>query len=330
MSGPDRDLRGRPLDSKGRSLDRHDRPLDMFDRPLHSRIEDPIEELPLPGFPNVVIGFPSFMDWVSMYDPRRNRGFQRDRASYAIFKTRHEKTMLAALGEIAGRESGKALLRETNGGFTIQILPIDFLPSLKMWVKYHKNAVQLDDVPASAMSLGMYAGTRKNKTNRVGAGSGSDAQVFFSPERLRSQGPGMNPDEILFHEMVHAIRATQGVSTTGFKMSNDYDNQEEFTAVVVTNIYLSEKKQTALRANHGSDVLKNSDKFLDSPEVPAPGARGLIGNLRLRMPQFFGALASIGPGMAKFNPLRQLAEETKRASQAHENKMRAFDRASSP
>ena len=69
--------------------------------------------------------------------------------------------------------------------------------------------------------------------------------------------------------------------TSGFRLGDDYDNEEEFAAVVVTNVYLSEKKQTALRADHGWGVLQNPDKFLDSPHVPAPVRQDALGQLPL-------------------------------------------------
>jgi hypothetical protein len=167
---------------------------------------------------------------------------------------------------------------------------------------------------------------RKGGPNRTGTGRGSDAEIYFSPERLRPGGPGFKADEVLFHEMVHAVRAIHGVSTSTFRMGGGYDNEEEFVAVVVTNVYLSEKKQTALRANHGRGALRDPANFLDSPDVPPPGARGLLSIVRLNQPRFFASLAAIEPKEAAFNPLRQLADETAKAASAHEAKMRALDR----
>jgi hypothetical protein len=177
------------------------------------------------------------------------------------------------------------------------------------------------------MTKGMYAGTGKDFKTLKGKGTGSDSLIFLTPERLDVSGPGGAPDETLFHELVHAVRDTQGVSAVGFSMKKGFDNAEEFAAIVATNVYLSEKKQTLLRANHGSRVLHDPDKFLDSPRVPPPGARGLLTLFRLNQRRFFDALAKIDRKTAAFNPFRQLAEETIKANQAHEAKMRAFDRA---
>jgi hypothetical protein len=322
-----RDLRGRPLDAKGRPLDAHGRPLDGMDRPLVNRVIEPVTRLAVPGYPKIAIAFPSLGDWTAIYDPRNNRGAALNQTTFFEFRDRHERTMQKLLAEIAASRCGAALLAQSNASasFNISILPMDFVSSRDMWVKYHNNAISTSDGIDSRV-IGMYAGTAADGSNLTGSGFGSSAEIFFSPERLKRTGPGMKPDEVLFHEIVHAVRALQGVMTLSFKMGRDYDNDEEFAAVVVTNVYLSEKKQTALRANHASGVLRNPDKFLDSPDVPAPGARMLLSGFRLRQPTFFEALAKIDRPTAAFNPFRQLDEETRRATAAHDAKMRQFDR----
>jgi len=325
---PPRNLRGQLLNDKGQPIDAHGRRLDSFDRPIEDRIVEPTEDLPVAGFPNLTIAYPSFGDWVAMFDPRNNRGDPANRATYDDFKRRHQKQMTGMLQEIRSRLAGKALLNETNAStHTIAILPIDFVPTSKKWVKYHDNAIASPDSAVRSTTPGMYAGrSSRDGSSLTGIGTGSDSQIFFSPERVRPGGPGFNPDEILFHEMVHAVRDAQGASASGYHMGKGYDNAEEFAAIVVTNVYLSEKKQTQLRASHGRGVLLDPDKFLDSPLVPAPGARGLLGTFRLRQPRLFAALAAIDRSVAAFNPFRQLAEETIKAHAAHEAKMREFDR----
>jgi hypothetical protein len=324
---PPRNLQGQLVNGKGQPIDGHGRRLDNFGRPTTERIIEPTEDLELTGFPNVIIAYPSLGDWTAMFDPRNNRGDRANRLSYDDFKRRHQKQMMTMLKEIASRAAGNALLSETNEtGHTIMILPIDFVPTASKWVKYHTNAIASADSAIRSTLPGMAAGTRKSGNIAKGTGTGSDSEIYFSPERLRPGGPGFNPDEILFHEMVHAVRDTQGASTSGYKLGEGYDNAEEFAAVVTTNVYMSEKKQTALRADHGRGTLQQPEKFLDSPQVPAPGARGLLSMFRLRQPRLFASLAAIDRGTAAFNPFRQLAEETIKANAAHEAKMRAFDR----
>ena len=72
---------------------------------------------------------------------------------------------------------------------------------------------------------------------------------------------GSLADEALFHELVHAFRMASGKSTDAthapFTRSglSDCDNEEEFIAVLVTNIYISDppnKPASTLRRDHHS------------------------------------------------------------------------------
>src|SRR5262249_46054945 len=71
-------------------------------------------------------------------------------------------------------------------------------------------------------------------------GGGSDVHLFFTPgegnDTACSHGSGTCadlPDEILLHEMVHALRMMQGVSNS-VPTTLRYKNEEEFLALVVT------------------------------------------------------------------------------------------------
>ena len=51
------------------------------------------------------------------------------------------------------------------------------------------------------------------------------------------------PDEVLFHELVHAARYLGGdFKKTPIPKMPEYDNEEEYFAVLITNIYISEKR----------------------------------------------------------------------------------------
>ena len=87
-------------------------------------------------------------------------------------------------------------------------------------------------------------------------------------EDHRDEIGGILPDEALFHELVHAFRMASGKSTnathtpiTRSGLSN-YDNEEEFIAVLVTNIYItdpSNKPASTLRRDHHSFGVLESD-----------------------------------------------------------------------
>ena len=76
---------------------------------------------------------------------------------------------------------------------------------------------------------------------------------------------GVLPDEALFHEFVHAFRMAAGVATLApiarGGLSN-YEDEEEFIAVLVTNIYItdpSNKSHSGLRRDHVSFKSLESD-----------------------------------------------------------------------
>src|SRR5580704_6191631 len=92
-----------------------------------------------------------------------------------------------------------------------------------------------------------------------GTGKGTNVHIFFNPEddddspkilcdRTR---PAADFDEVLMHELVHALRDAQGKYDPVPTKDRSYENVEEFLAVVVTNVYLSSKGLHWLRADHG-------------------------------------------------------------------------------
>ncbi len=89
----------------------------------------------------------------------------------------------------------------------------------------------------------------------IGTGTGSDTEIRFSPSTFTAPGaptgPGVRPDEILLHEMVHGLRQMKGRAI--FEQINGnpgMDNYEEFAAIVVSNVYRSELKIPQLRQDH--------------------------------------------------------------------------------
>ena len=155
----------------------------------------------------------------------------------------------------------------------------------------------------------------------AGTGEGSDVKIYFTP--LPSGGSscgggayGSLPDEVLFHELVHALRAMQGklnaIPTEGGLRG--YNNEEEFLAVVASNVYISAKPSKQLRADHrGHQPLKpprdTSAGFLADPET-----RDLMKLYQLTWRPTFQELASAGHSLRPvFNPFRQLEDELKHA-----------------
>ena len=60
--------------------------------------------------------------------------------------------------------------------------------------------------------------------------------------------------------MTHATRQMEGLLNNGATLSDGYDNQEEFIAILVANILASEKGRPGdLRANHSGHTLLTQD-----------------------------------------------------------------------
>lgn len=153
-----------------------------------------------------------------------------------------------------------------------------------------------------------------NPRGHMGTGKGSGVRVQFSPE---SWGPrkqdcfqgdfGSLPDEVLLHELVHGLRKMQGKHNPYPTDAKGYDNEEEFLAIVVTNVYMSEKGSLQLRADHDGHwplkpPLDTSTGFLaDQNNLKILKIHHLVWR-----PTFLN-LAAIAT--AKFNPFRQLVHD---------------------
>src|SRR5258708_23434633 len=81
---------------------------------------------------------------------------------------------------------------------------------------------------------------------------------------------GAQPDEILFHEMVHATRQMRGIFNP-MPLGFLYDTEEEFFAILLANIYASETgRPIDLRSDHHGFEHLTTDtnaKFLPKQDM---------------------------------------------------------------
>jgi hypothetical protein len=124
-----------------------------------------------------------------------------------------------------------------------------------------------------------YTGTDCNSSGGwKTVGGAVQGTVSYSPDTFSLHGAcsvnkaaanarsGLLWDEILFHELVHVFRGVSGkwnkTSLTGALVQ--YDDTEEFFAVMITNIYISDRTnriKTSLRANHNKNFRPQGAKF---------------------------------------------------------------------
>ena len=92
----------------------------------------------------------------------------------------------------------------------------------------------------------------------VGQGGGSDSVVSFTPltfskycsQQKHGHKSGAHPDEVLFHEMIHATRQMRGIFDP-LPLGFLYDTEEEFYAILLANIYASETGRAIdIRSDH--------------------------------------------------------------------------------
>ncbi len=147
-------------------------------------------------------------------------------------------------------------------------------------------------------------------------GKGSEYLIQFTPAfyykssaLYQNFGHGFTADAILFHELVHASRGTRGVfdqkRTTGKLALGDsmerYSNHDEFVAILLTNIFRSERYPGAkIRRSH-------NPKF---EEYHQPGNFKSSCQFLAAMDRFFLQSPSVSRGFArqvraKFNPIRE-------------------------
>jgi hypothetical protein len=254
---------------------------------------------------NITIALPGFFEWLRHYDP--DHGPATVAAKVAAYRKAMADTrgrVVASLRRIHASLAGKALFREIARGRD---------NDLTIRAKWPKSGGS-DETPDSA---------RDSKN-----GTGTDAKIRFGeatigPSNITSQfpwmlGPSWQPDEVLFHEMVHAASDLNG-ATSQRRVNMNFDDEAEFMAITITNIYMSEKGQKQLLADHddiGMDV-KDPDHFLDFPGLH-PRPRDMIDTFRGRQPTFFSDLAAIPPPRPSFNPMRQFNEELKARERARD------------
>jgi hypothetical protein len=78
-----------------------------------------------------------------------------------------------------------------------------------------------------------------------------------------------------------------------------FDDQEEFFAIVVENIYMSEKGKTVFRANHGDKTMQDSAL---KPWIDNATFRGLFDKLRRQQKALYEEIEAVP---ASFNPIAQ-------------------------
>ena len=75
--------------------------------------------------------------------------------------------------------------------------------------------------------------------------SGGGIRLYYSPgETLRANKWVISTDDTFYHEIVHALRFGWSGSWEKTEWIDDYENQEEFIATIMENLYISSRGRT--------------------------------------------------------------------------------------
>ncbi len=160
--------------------------------------------------------------------------------AYRTDKADYISDVKSRLGQIRQRRTGQALLaeiRDTNN--TLIIVPYNGSDiNAEAGSRNERDMVD-------ATAVNRRVNYRDYKDKRYGTGQGTDSIIKFSPDifvgAVMAQ-EGYAPDEALYHEMVHSSREMGG-KFDAVPVNAGYGDAEEYLAIVLTNIYLSDKGQ---------------------------------------------------------------------------------------
>ncbi len=154
---------------------------------------------------------------------------------------------------------------------------------IRPWIWTPTNAAAIPDSAVAAVA------ERDQSCGFSGSGKGSGVTVWITPRNR------IIPDATLLHECVHAMRHMEGARTCSTYPAN-FDTEEEYLAILITNVFMSEMKRTLIRTDHRGnswvDAKSPCDQFRVDPF--------LITTFGMRHSSLYMDLGRVRE--AKFNP----------------------------
>ena len=170
----------------------------------------------------------------------------------------YEHRVVGLLNAIRATRTGAAILDSVVKRVTIRPLENPFEVNAFASPRNCRNAIELLAEPV---------GCRPGAVWELGTGMGTASTIYFTPgtyspgdplmnKRYKHDVAGKKPDEVLCHELVHAMRHTQG-ELDRRPMGDGFDKVDEFHAIMVANIYCSERGRPLRRNHHGSAPMQH-------------------------------------------------------------------------
>jgi hypothetical protein len=276
-----------------------------------------------------------FMSLDRMEPRERERAFRRLVFGYKIAAEGHQKSVADCLDCFTRKGSGRALLMELGRTrHTIAVMP-HWLYFITLPNEGFRNATPkglragqilshlTDGIPINDRDSYAKGATIQNLGGgETGTGAGASVVLYYSVRTWTDTfytdfsvgAAGFQPDEVLFHELVHVTRMIRGKETSvTVEGRPNFGNIEEYFATVIANIYLSEKgKEARLRgaytpnsANPPKDwsVMKDPDGFYWNNDRLSMTPHQLMDTFQRTQRLFYHDLAVL-PTPPWFNPVR--------------------------
>jgi Effector protein len=276
-----------------------------------------------------------FMWFDSMQPTQRELLFHRLVVAYKFAVERHQKTIADCLDCFTRTGSGRALLAELGRTtHTITVMP-HWLYFMTLPGNGYRNATTkalrdgqilshvTDGLPDSSRDgFAKGASIPSLAGSETGTGAGAGVIIYYSAGTWTDTvyadysvgAAGFQPDEVLFHELVHATRLIRGkMNSTTVQGRPNFGDIEEYFATVIANIYMSEKgKDVRLRGAYapGSasppndwSVMKDPDGFYDNNDGLSMPPSQLMDTFQRTQMQFYHDLAVLTTP-PWFNPVR--------------------------
>jgi len=254
----------------------------------------------------VRVGLPGFRNRFRSHQNNQARRDMQTESCFRGFKTivvkgspLYQSSVVEQLEKLWKTWTGWAVLRGIiDTGKKVTILPYTAEDEKELG---RENAFSSPKSARAATPYGfrLYGGKDDPKTPKDerfetvpflrGKGGGSDDEVHFSVDTFQALptcsktvtsnclppmfAQNRGADDTLLHELVHSFRHTRGQQTRYPTRTKGYGNEEEYFAILVQNIYASEKGLTLLRRDHmgwaaQQESLSTSEGFLGLNQRP--------------------------------------------------------------
>jgi len=281
---------------------------------LFGPYEEPLDD---GNNPSISLAYHSMPRWMDRFDIGFDDSavnFRRNLHCYRVACKNYISEVRAQFKPIKSSLMGKTLLAEIGRtGNRVRIIPY--------WDYLHQNAdaTPWDGVNETTGKLESWiAATRRGaplwndgaRGPEAGTGAGTNCEIRYTPSMWHAgDGQGKAPDEVLFHELVHASRDMRGVAYEG-PVNRNYDNTEEYIAIILQNMYLSEKGQDVFRGGHTRGRIQplrgaDADRLLLNPQHVNMSPASIIQNFKDTQPEFYRDVVNLPPGRPKYNWVKE-------------------------